>query len=94
MGEEHTDLCFQATNDSFFSSPRREKQWLKTPQLLSRLLGGLLLMSEARRELAFRRASASLIFLVWDLCCIHLLKKEGILTYAKNDVFLLNIFPE
>lgn len=52
-------------------------------------------MSEARRELAFRRASASLVFLVWDLCYIHLLKKEGILTYVKNGVLLLNIFfPE
>lgn len=49
-------------------------------------------MSEARRELAFRRASASLVFLFWDLCYIHLLKKEGILTYVKNGVLLLNIF--
>lgn len=95
MGEEHTDLCCQATNDSFFFLPQKRETMIKNSSVAWQASGWFTRMSEARRELAFRRASASLVFLVWDLCCIHLLKKRGILTYAKNGVLLLNIFfPE
>lgn len=92
MGEEHTDLCCQATNDSFFFLPQKRETMIKNSSVAWQASGWFTRMSEARRELAFRRASASLVFLVWDLCYIHLLKKEGILTYVKNGVLLLNIF--